>query len=783
MSRVPAPGATNGLARPSGRWAGDGTARVGYARGVKRDAAILIGLLSTAACNSATHNSNGVAPEAPKRAEATAPAGAPSEPMADLPAPKPADPRESIIARGVLELLEREHLHGKRIDDAVSLKAFDRFIERLDPGKLFLTKPQVAALRARADKMDDELRSGELQLARTGAALIAQQRAKVAKMVEERLGKPFDFSKVESYESDPDKREFSVNDAALADRWRKSLKVQVLERTARMQTAAEDAAKVDKEAKDKGKTAPKREPIPETFEGREEKARKDLATTYAGRFVRLAKQEPLEAVETFVNAVAGVFDPHTMYMAPADQANFDIQMSGSLEGIGAVLSEDDHYINVREIVPGGAAWRQGDLEAGDLILAVQQQDKKPVDVADMRLNDVVKMIRGPKGTLVTLTVKKPDESVAAVEIKRDVIVVEASYARGALLQLKPETKPVGYIYLPSFYGNTRARKGQTPERDATGDVRALLERFRKDSVGGVILDLRGNGGGLLTHATDITGLFVEKGPVVQARSSSGRIQVLEDDDPSLVYDGEVVVLVDRFSASASEILAGALQDYGRALIVGTGPTHGKGTVQMLADFDRMLGQRGKPLGVLKLTVQQFFLVDGESTQRRGVQPDVVLPDPASFVESGERYLDNAIPWSSVKPLPHSPWKRSSWQRDSLLQQSQQRQSQMPVFASITARGKHLQSRQDDTLVPLQREAWDKKRKADKEQLDKLDPKLEEGEARFDVKVVNYGPSKPTASGEVRKDTGERIKKWREQLAHDPWLQEALHIMQTMTVAK
>ena len=223
--------------------------------------------------------------------------------------------------------------------------------------------------------------------------------------------------------------------------------------------------------------------------------------------------------------------PHTLYLAPEQQEDFDIQISGSLEGIGAVLSEDDHYIQVREVVPGGAAWREGALEAGDLIMAVKQTDKEPVDVSDMRINDVVKMIRGPKGSVVTLTVKKPDERVAMIAITRDLVVVEDAYARGALLEA-PKRPPVGYIYLPSFYGNTRSSKGQTPEREATGDVRALLERFAAKKVGSVVLDLRGNGGGLLNHANDITGLFVDRGPVVAARDAEGKLQVLEDTDPA-----------------------------------------------------------------------------------------------------------------------------------------------------------------------------------------------------------------------------------------------------------
>jgi len=338
----------------------------------------------------------------------------------------------------------------------------------------------------------------------------------------------------------------------------------------------------------------------------------------------------------------------------------------------------------------------------------------------------------------------------------------------------------GYIYLPSFYGNTRSARGQTPERDATADVRALLQRFSKDKVGGVVIDLRSNGGGLLNHATAITGLLVDEGPVVAARDADGEMQVLGDDERGVEFSGQVVVLVDRFSASAAEILAGALQDYGRALIVGTGPTHGKGTVQAMIDLDRVAGPvEGQPLGVAKLTIQQFFLVDGESTQWRGVQPDVVLPDPASHVESGERYLDNAIPWSKVAPLPARPWPHHNWNAKALFEKSLERQAKQPAFAKITARGQYLLTRREQTVVPLKREAWTQQRDKDRETLEQLDAKLDEGPDRVTVKLVDYRPTAPVVETPAGKKTGGRADKWKETLAHDPWVEETLRLLGDM----
>jgi carboxyl-terminal processing protease len=446
-------------------------------------------------------------------------------------------------------------------------------------------------------------------------------------------------------------------------------------------------------------------------------------------------------------------------------------MSGSLEGIGAVLSEDDHYIRVQEIVPGGASYRQGKLKAGDLILAVAQDGEEPVDVADMRINQVVQMIRGPKGTTVTLTVKKPDDSIEIIAITRDVVEIEAAYARGAIID-GPDGNKLGYVSLASFYGNTRARPGMTPQRNSSDDMRLLFAEMEKRKVPGVVLDLRGNGGGLLQHAQLITGLFIPTGPVVQTKYPKEDSQVLSDDDPSVVYKGKVVVLVDRFSASASEIVAGALQDYERAVIVGTGPTHGKGTVQMLFDLNRLRGEPGLPLGVLKLTIQQFYRINGESTQFRGVVPDIVLPDPVGHLESRERDLDNAIPWDKVDPLQYSTWVGKNWNLAELASKSAARVASNQLFKKIKERSSYLDSRRKDTKVPLQRSKWLARRKADKEALEKADPKLDEAPAVLKPQVINY-------TGKPDKTESDRIKAWKKAVSRDPWLLEARNILADM----
>ena len=693
----------------------------------------------------------------------------------------PPDPRERVLALGLGMLLERQHLRHRPADDAISKAAFSQFMERLDGAKLFLLQEHVEALEPYADRMDDQLLRGDLALGRKGAALLQRRRHVVAELVRSILSKPFDLTLDEHLEISSDKREHVATEKELTDRWRKLLKLQALERMAQM--AEEREALVKAASKPDATPAIKKKlaELPSNDEQREAKARAELTERFAARFVRLDDADPLEPASRFLNAMTAAYDPHTNYLAPAMKENFDIEMSGSLEGIGAVLSEDKHHIVVREIVPGGASWRQGKLAVGDLIVGVAQQGKAPVDVTDMPINKVVRMIRGRKGTVVRLTVRKPDGKVETIPITRDVIKIEAAYARGATVNLGDGHRPLGYISLPSFYGNIGSNR--PAERNATTDMRKLLEHFERRKLQGVVVDLRGNGGGLLGHARDITGLLIETGPVVQTRYADGKVNVLRDEDPRVSFRGNVVVLVDRASASASEILAGALQDYGRALVVGTGPTHGKGTVQAMIPLDQLKRvPGGPPLGVVKITIQQYFRVAGDSTQWRGVVPDVLLPDPSAHIEAGERHLDHSIPWSEVAPLRFEPWKGSRWNIEALAAKSAKRHAAEPAFGKITARSAQLKARSDDTKVPLNKDRWLARRASYDKALAAVDPNFDEGAARQSVTVVDYAanaasPNTTSPKGDTAVDRG--LDRWTQSLSRDPWLQEALFLLEDM----
>jgi len=345
-----------------------------------------------------------------------------------------------------------------------------------------------------------------------------------------------------------------------------------------------------------------------------------------------------------------------MYLPPEEKEDFDIHMRGSLEGIGALLREEDGYIKVVNIIPGGAAEQQGELESEDTILKVAQGDEEPVDITDTRIRDAVSLIRGPKDTEVRLHIKKPDGSRRIIPIMRAIIQIKDTFVKSMVVKSADGTDNYGYLRIPTFY---RDFKSDSPgARNVTTDTKKEIEKLQQQNIKGLVIDLRNNGGGSLTDAVKTTGLFIDHGPVVQIKDSAGKIEVLRDTDNKMEYSGPIVVLINKFSASASEILAGALQDYKRAVIVGSEHTHGKGTVQAVIDIDRDTPLRRmnqfKPLGALKITVQKFYRISGASTQYRGIHADIVLPDRFKAIKSGEKYMDYSLPWDTIEQCAYEP---------------------------------------------------------------------------------------------------------------------------------
>ncbi len=677
--------------------------------------------------------------------------------------------REMLLTEGIISLLRDRHLRKRPLDDATSETAFGLFLLSLDPLKLYLTQADVDNLRQYEKQLDNQVKSGRLELAYKAGALKRKRASQVEGWINTLLQQPFDFNRSEPHETRGKKRSFSANEEALRDRWRRVLKRELLALI--YQAKQQDETKKTDDAHDEPEPA-----AAKTDSEYEAEARTKLTKRYRARFDRLAKEPHEDDIERFLNAFVQVYDPHTGYLSPYRKQNLDIRMSGSLEGIGALLRQEEGFVKVQRIVPGSASWRQGGLKAEDIILAVAQDKGDPVDVVDARLRDVVQLIRGKKGTIVRLTVRKPDGSTVVVPIKRDVVRLEDTYAKAAILRETPDSEPYAYVHLPKFYGNVRGGLSKGALRQASSDVQLALAHLKRSDVRGLILDVRGNSGGLLQEAVKLSGLFIEKGPIVLTRDAEGQQKVLRDKDPSIEFNGPIVIMIDRFSASASEILAAALQDYGRAIIVGS-TTHGKGTVQYLYSLDRAVhsASRLQPdetrLGTLKLTRYQFYRVNGDSTQLRGVSPDIELPDPAAHLESGERSKEHAIPWNTIQPVRYKPWPKSLNVRD-LKSSSEARQAQNAAFSKIRAQSELLSKRRDETVELLEKNTWFKKRDEERATLESL--KLDETK-RFTVKPVSYAtdPDVPPDARQAMED------EWVKNIQDDPWLEEALRILADM----
>lgn len=658
--------------------------------------------------------------------------------------------RERIISGIIGATLDREHYHPLELSPDLSRKAFTLYLDRIDPARQFLIEEDVRKLQGAADDAAAGLSRGEYSLLNEASSMLDLRVRYVQEIYEELLAKPFDFTVNETVVTNIDSVTFAGDLKELRDRWRKSLKYQTLLRYLTM---------VDTEERDKNVF----------HKDLEEKAREQVRKNTGRSLDRILKLGREDHLARYLNAVINVFDPHTEYYPPLDKENFDIGITGRLEGIGAQLREEDGYIKVVDIVPGSASWRGKELEAEDMILKVAQKGEEPVDVVGVPVDDAVKLIRGPKGSTVLLTVKKPDGRIKTISIVRDVVVLEETYAKGAIIENSTLNRRFGYIDLPKFY--TDFNRDGAPR--ASDDVRRILKQFKEAGVDGVVLDLRNNGGGSLQEAVDIAGLFIETGPVVQVQDRYGNKQVLGDQDREIVWTGDLVVMVNSFSASASEILSAMLQDYDRGVIVGSPTTFGKGTVQRFFDLDERLNPkygRYAPLGSVKVTTQKFYRVNGVSTQFNGVIPDVILPDIFSYRALGERSLDYPLAGDTIQATNYRQWLGRDIPSSRLAAASEGRVAQNRFFQLVKERAEQLRVEQGRATESLD---W-RAAQEEQESLEAASDAIEKA-----MPDLSYLKVSNLAGDEQNETWADMMKKFRESLEKDVYLDEAVSILNDM----
>ena len=589
-----------------------------------------------------------------------------------LEAPKP-QPFDKVLGRVVATLISTQHYTRQPLNDSISEQWFDDYFAALDREKRFFLASDIEEFKPYRKSLDNDIYAGNLDFAYNVYARYLQRVRERMAYARERLKEPFDFTKDEALTVERKDMPWATSKEELDEIWRKQLKNRVLVYTLMQEAAKKQAAeeKAEKLKNPQGKTAgdskDKKAPLTPFVQ----KSPVERVLNNQERFLNYAEEnESIDVLEIYLSTLTRVYDPHSTYMGPMTEEDFDINMKLSLEGIGAMLTTEDGYVKITDIVEGGPADLDGRLKPGDRIVAVAQEGEEPIDIVDMPLRKVVQKIRGKKGTTVYLSVIEAGKSLASVpttiDIVRDKVKLQDKGAKSEIIPLDDPTAGSGetntdgklliqVITLPSFYSDFAARsKGDKDYRSASRDVRKLLEEGKKKHVNGVILDLRSNGGGSLEEAIELAGLFISKGPIVQVKGAGNRLEIKEDPDDDLVYGGPLAVLTNRLSASASEIVAAAIQDYHRGIIIGDASTHGKGTVQTVYDLHRLFRRdptfKDKKTGSLKFTIAKFYRVNGESTQLRGVTPDIHFPAFTDYMDLGEKNLEHALRWDTTKPL-------------------------------------------------------------------------------------------------------------------------------------
>ncbi|HEX8576007.1 MAG TPA: carboxy terminal-processing peptidase [Flavobacterium sp.] len=679
--------------------------------------------------------------------------------------------KDKLLLELITFVIEKGHYDPKKIDDEFSKGVYKDYILALDPSKRFFVQSDINEFAKYETQIDDAIKNKDLTFFDLTYNRLIKRTEESKKFYKEILTAPFDYTVDEEFNIDSEKLPYAKDEKELKDKWRKQIKLSTLSSLTDRLKMQEDKKKgiteEDAEADEVVKTTKnKKDDKIKTFAELEKETRESTLKSLDDYYSFVKDLDREDYFSVFVNAIAERFDPHTSYFAAEEKEKFDVSMSGSFFGIGARLQKKNDYTEISELISGGPAWREKELEPGDIILKVAQGNKEPVDIVGMKLDEVVKKIKGPKDTEVRLTVKKvTDGSIKVIRIMRDEVELEETYAKSSVVE--KGGKLFGVIYLPKFYINFENKDS----RDAAKDIALEVERLKKQGVQGIALDLRDNGGGSLKTVVDIAGLFIEKGPIVQVKSAGRKQDVLSDTDSKIQWDGPLVLMINNFSASASEILAAAIQDYKRGIVIGSKQSFGKGTVQNVINLNEFVrGNEFGDLGALKTTTQKFYRINGGSTQLRGVESDVQMPDRYSHINIGERDLNNPMPWDKIEPATYSVWNQQN-NFDLAIANSKKRLAQNPQFRLIDENAKWLSSRKDDNTYSLNIEKFKKQQEAIES----------EGKKYKAIKAYKNNlafQSLPYEKSLMEKDSvfKQKRERWHETLSKDVYVEEALNIL-------
>lgn len=673
-----------------------------------------------------------------------------------IPSQKKEDPeKDKLLLELLTFVLEKGHYSPIEMNDDFSKKVYAKYLDNIDPTKRFFIQSDIDEFQKYENSIDDMIKNKDLTFFNLTNERLLKRMKEARDIYEDVLSKPFDFNQKETINVDYEKMPFSKNKSDLKDRWRKQLKLQAL-------SSITDKQKLEEDKKEKEpNTAVK------SFDEIEADVRKNSLKSLNEYFDFIEDElDRNDWFAIFLNSIVERFDPHTFYFSPDDKEKFDVSMSGQYDGIGARLQKKESGVEVSELISGGPAWKGKELEAGDLILKVGQGKEEPLDIAGMRLDDVVKKIKGPKGTEVRLTVKKVDGTIKVISIIRDEVETEETFAKSSIVE--KDGKRFGIIYLPKFYISFENKQN----RDAFKDVAAEVEKLKAQNIDGLVMDLRDNGGGSLETVVKMVGLFIPEGPVVQVKAPGRNPEILPDPDKRVQYDGPLVVMINNFSASASEIFAAAIQDYKRGIVVGSKHSYGKGTVQNVIDLNQFIrGNSYGDLGALKTTIQKFYRINGGSTQREGVRSDIVFPDRFSYLDMGERDEESAMPWDKIAPAKYQPLNANF---ENVIANSKKRITANPTFNLIDENAKWIFERKDENVFSLNLIDF-------KKEMDASDAKAKKFKAISEYNNKLKFSSLPDEVALFEKDTilKQKRERWHEDLQKDVYMEETLNIISDM----